>query len=279
MRYVLNLVGVDDAADAARRLTAAGLGVSRSALIRVDDQYIPASACQRIAEMVEWRARGLAETRVIGRRGFHRFEMPAHPAVLDPRPDSETLIDALREDASAPRRILDLGCGSGALLAAALLDHPDAMGVGVERSADAAAYAETLIRSLGLTARAEIIIGDAERPENWAKGDADAALANPPYLTRAEVAAAPRGVREGDPFGALDGGEDGLDGHRAFARGLIAALRPGGRAFVEIGAAQAQTAAAIYGAAGFTVDGVLPDLAARPRALKLGAPVGEERPA
>lgn len=202
---------------------------------------------------------------ITGRRDFWTIELDVTPAVLIPRVDSETLLEAALDHfagGTGPRRVLDLGTGSGALLLAALAQWPAACGVGVERSAAAAEVARRNAVRLGLNGRATIVEGD------WAAapGSYDLVLCNPPYIP--EDAPLMRDVACFEPAGALYSGVDGLDDHRRISHLLSQWIAPGGVGCVEIGADQRETAVALYAAAGLEVV-LRSDLAGRPRCLVL----------
>ncbi len=223
------------------------LGVSREGLLLGRMEGPPPAAFDALL------ARRLAHEPVAyitGRRAFWTIELEVGPGALVPRPDSETLIDAAiaRFGAEGPAAILDLGTGPGTLLLAALDQWPGARGLGVDRSEEALAYARRNAARLGLADRAEFRLGD------WDEGiDArfDLVLANPPYIETG--AALPPDVADWEPTGALHAGADGLDAYRRIAPRLARLLAPGGIACVEIGAGQADAAASLFAAQGFTI--------------------------
>jgi release factor glutamine methyltransferase len=196
-------------------------------------------------------------------RAFWTIELLVTPAVLIPRPDSETLIEAAVEHfrgTPGPKRILDLGTGSGALLLAALAEWPEATGVGIDRSSAALAVAEINAARLGLAGRAALLSG------GWTgTGEAfDLLLCNPPYI--ATGARLPRDVIAHEPHGALFAGPDGLDDCRALAPLLVGQIAPGGVACIEIGATQAKDVGALLAGCGLPAE-VRRDLAGRDRCL------------
>jgi release factor glutamine methyltransferase len=216
------------------------------------------------AELIARRLKGEPVAYITGSRGFWTIDLDVTPAVLIPRPDSETLIDAavVHFGKSAPKRVLDLGTGSGALLLAALDHWPDATGVGVDASAAALEVASRNgARIAG--ARAEFRLG------NWAEGideQFDLILCNPPYIeSDAEVGP---GVREWEPHAALFAGADGLDDYRALAVQIPRLIAPRGIACIELGAEQFADVAALFADGGFTV-GSRRDLSGHERCLTL----------
>lgn len=251
----------------AELLMADCLGTDRSALLlhRMRDTVPPGFAAQL--------ARRLAHEPVAyitGRQDFWTLDLGVSPAVLIPRADSETLIeaaiDALAE--RPPHHILDLGTGSGALLLAALAQWPQAKGLGVDASEAALEIARSNAKSNGLADRAEMRHADW-RQAGWAAalgGPFDLILANPPYVETG-AALAPQ-VRDHEPHSALFAGEDGLDDYRILIPALPGLLPAGGIAVLEIGASQRAAVTALAQGSGFSVH-CRQDLAGHDRALIL----------
>ncbi|QJU60415.1 peptide chain release factor N(5)-glutamine methyltransferase [Sphingomonas sp. AP4-R1] len=241
----------------AEMLMAHALGVGREALLLGDRRGPPPEG---FAALVDRRLAQEPVAYITGERDFWTITLGVTPDVLIPRPDSETLIEAALDHFAgrdAPKHILDLGTGSGALLLAALSEWPEAEGVGVDISPAALAVARGNAESLGLGARASFVEG------GW-RGDpqADLILCNPPYIGTDEVL--PVGVTDYEPAGALWAGADGLDAYRAIAPLLDFA--PGGVAVIEIGMGQGESAAALFRDCGFIV-AVRCDLEGRNRCL------------
>jgi release factor glutamine methyltransferase len=246
------------------------LGASRSDLLlrRMTDP------CPHgYAALVERRVEHEPVAYITGTQDFYGLPFVVSPAVLIPRGDSEVLVEAALALRPEPRRILDCGTGSGALLLAVLAQLPAAMGIGIDRSAEALAVASANAASLGLTGRAEMRLADWAVP-GWADGPGrfDLILANPPYVE--DAAHLDPSVRDHEPAGALFAGPDGLDAYRALIPQLPGLLAPGGTALVEIGASQAQAVGAIAARSGLDAK-VHRDLAGRDRVLELKISLGK----
>ena len=247
----------------AELLAAHLIGVDRSALLlRRLDADIDAAAFEAL---VDRRLAHEPVAYIVGRREFWSLDFRVTPDVLIPRPDSETLVEAALAAASVAPRVLDLGTGSGCLLLAVLSERRGGWGVGVDRSAGAAAVALDNARRLGLADRAAFVVGD------WTaaiSGRFDLVLANPPYIGTGEPL--DREVAEFEPASALFAGADGLDDYRRIVPALADLLAPGGSAHLEIGHAQADVVMAMGAAAGFVPE-LRRDLAGRPRCVSLRA--------
>ena len=253
----------------ARRLLAAALGTSREALLRDRDAMVPV-ACYDA--MLARRAAREPLALITGHREFWSLDLLVSPATLVPRPETETLIEAAlaaRPDRGAVRRVLDLGTGTGCLLLAALTEFPLALGLGVDRVAEAAALARENARRLGLASRALFLAADWAAP---LAGRFDLVLSNPPYIARDAIAGLMPEVSRHEPASALDGGADGLDAYRRIARALPGLLAEDGLAVIELGAGQEGDVAAIAAAAGLAIGPACPDLSGTPRALMLRPP-------
>ncbi len=244
----------------AELLLAHALGIERDTLLlsRLDRPLpaaFPALVARRLAhEPIAY---------ILGHRDFWTIRVDVGPGVLVPRADSETLIAAAVDHfagTAGPRRILDLGTGSGALLLAALDQWPDATGIGIDESDAALAIARANVARLGLGARARIVAG------GWtgAGGTHGLILCNPPYVATGD--ALPREVAGWEPHSSLYAGADGLDDLRLIAALIGRQIAPGGVACIEIGTMQAAAAAALFEAEGLAV-AVRRDLAGRDRCL------------
>ncbi|MDE2340187.1 MAG: peptide chain release factor N(5)-glutamine methyltransferase [Alphaproteobacteria bacterium] len=203
---------------------------------------------------------------ILGHKEFWGLELRVTPAVLIPRPDSETLIEAALgyfKPRAAPRHIVDLGTGSGALLLAALSEWPEAHGLGVDASEAALGVARGNAEALGLAERA------CFQPGDWCaglEGRFDLILCNPPYVENG-AALAPD-VRDHEPHSALFAGADGLDDYRRLIPQLPAILALDGIACLEVGHTQREAVSALAAASGLTAT-CRQDLGGRDRCLIL----------
>jgi release factor glutamine methyltransferase len=215
-------------------------------------------------------------SQIVGAREFWSLCFRVTRDTLTPRPESETLVEAVlaRVDRAAPLRVLDLGTGSGCLLLALLSELPNATGVGIDRSARALAVAAGNAASLGLADRSTFVVGD------WGTAMArpfDVIVANPPYVPSSDLPFLDREVSEWERNSALDGGPDGLDAYRAILPDLPRLLAPDGLAALEVGHGQADAVVAL---ASLAHAGTVPDLAGIPRCVLLGRaklPLGNQR--
>lgn len=232
--------GIEDADTDARRLVLAAAGIDSLDLIRDRDRTLGKA---EEAALALYRRRRLARepvARIFGRRAFWSLDLDVTPDVLDPRPDTETLVEAALEFLRRagldrqPLRILDLGTGSGAILIALLRELKVAFGVGLDRSAAALEVARRNAAKHGVACRSGWVQG------NWCDavaGRIDLIVSNPPYLATAEIGVAEPEVARYDPPASLDGGPDGLNAYRA----IVASWQRLGQPpiFLEVGATQA----------------------------------------
>jgi len=264
LRLAAQRIGGDTARLDAELLLANLIDVSReTSMIQIGSLTVDADA---YAALVDRRAAGEPLAYITGTREFWSLPLAVSPAVLIPRPDSETLIEAALELCAprSPERILDLGTGSGALLLAALSEFPSAHGVGVDRSEAALAVARANAAVLGFADRADFVLGD------WASalaGPFDLVLANPPYVADTEPLDA--AVRGFEPASALFAGPEGLDCYRAIIPDLRRILAPSGVIVLEIGHLQADFITEMARRSGFAPR-LWRDLGGRPRAISLG---------
>lgn len=270
----LAAAGVENARREARLMLAAALRQPQERLFAHPDMPVTADAGAEFDGMIARRVGGEPLSRILGLREFWSLPFRLGPDTLDPRPDSETLVDAaLRHigDRAAALRVLDFGTGSGCLLLALLSELPAARGLGVDLSTGAVALAARNARDLGLAARADFAASDWDAalagPESsraW-----DVILSNPPYVDSAAFEDLDLGVANYDPRLALDGGCGGLKAYRRLLPGVKRLLAPDGIAVLELGAGQAEAVTALGESAKLRVCEGACDLAGLTRALVL----------
>ena len=243
---ILRGAGIDDPARDARRLLAHVLQITPGRLTLVLPDPITEAQATAFDSLIQRRAVREPVSHLTGTRAFFGREFHVSPAVLDPRPETETLIE--RALATEFSRVLDLGTGSGCILLTLLAERPEAQGMGTDLSTDALAVAQANADRLGLRTRA-----------TWASSswfDAvpqdmrfDLIVSNPPYIGLAEMPGlAPELAFE--PRMALTDEADGLTAYRALATGARAHLTQGGRLIVEIGPTQGSAVCDLFNAAG-----------------------------
>ena len=175
---------------------------------------------------------------ILGKREFFGREFKVTKDTLDPRPDSETLIEAALEIISNPNeelKILDLGTGTGCLLLTLLSEFPKATGVGVDISKKALEIANQNATKLGLAKRVDFVVS------NWTEeieGNFDLIISNPPYIINKEIDLLEAEVSIYEPRGALDGGNDGLDCYREISPSINSLITKGKFIILEFGIGQ-----------------------------------------
>ena len=261
----LTAAGIDNARFEARLLLAHAAGATIEHLIAHGDDTAPPAAVEALRALTARRVRREPMAYIVGEREFWGLPFKVSPAVLVPRPDSETLIEAalaLMPGRAEPWRIVDLGVGSGCLLLTLLKEFPNAQGVGIDASAAALAVASANAEALGVARRARLVDGDWQRP-GWAErleGPFDLLVSNPPYIETAALEGLMPEVARFEPRLALDGGRDGLSAYRAIADKAAGLVVPGGRVLIEVGEGQVSEISALFASAGFAVDRPWKDL-------------------
>ena len=233
--------GSDTAALDARILVSAATSYAREYLIAEPDQRLTTEQISVLQGFMERRQNHEPVSRIIGTREFYGRLFEISPATLDPRPETETIVECVLEFTArngltdTPLRILDVGTGSGILVLTLLAELPRATGVGTDISAPALRIAARNARNLALEARATFT---CQRGLDEVTGPFDILVSNPPYIASEDIAGLVRDVRDYDPHSALDGGPDGLDVYRSLAPHLSRVV-PTGIAAFEVGANQA----------------------------------------
>jgi release factor glutamine methyltransferase len=262
--------GVNDAAFDARLIVEHFTGTNRTDAISDPEREIGAVTVAAVEAALRRRIAHEPVHRILGRREFYGLDLKLSPATLEPRPDTETLVDLclpfLRERTAVRRncRILDLGTGTGAVALALLSQIPGTTALGTDISAEALEMALSNADISGLKSRFEGVVSD------WFEavdGRFILIVSNPPYIRTRDIEALASEVRDHDPMKALDGGMDGLDAYRSIAAGAGGCLEQDGRVAVETGFDQRQDVIGIFEAEGFVLKGSAKDLGGNERAL------------
>ena len=222
-----------------------GLVLGRDTPVLPHEDIAPLSSADKncLLALLNRRLAGEPVSRIRGWREFWSLRFSISSATLDPRPDSETVIEAavkwakVKSPKTVPLRCLDLGTGSGCLLLALLSELPEATGIGIDLDLDAVSVASANATSLGLADRAQFY-QHSFLDDLSSFGDFDLILSNPPYIPTKHISALPIDVRFYDPNLALDGGADGMACWNGLLPRLRERLNEGGAAFVEIGEGQ-----------------------------------------
>lgn len=272
---IFRAAGLNTAALDARLLASHICALSPEAAIANQRFKLSPAMIERINDAALRRLNGEPVSRIMGRREFWGLCFELSPHTLDPRPETELLVEAVLDYArresllDAPLRILDLGAGSGCVIASLLSELPHASGVGVDLSEDALGVARENLRRLGLLNRASFLCADWT--EALGRDCFDVIVSNPPYLSFAEMAGLEPEVKAFDPYLALYGGEDGLEAYRVLLPEAVRLLRREGFLIFETGWMQAQAVRnmmelALSGA-GYFEARILTDLAGKERAV------------
>lgn len=246
----LAAVGIETAHYDARLLVAEVLGVELRRLPASHHMVLSEEEARTLARLLGRRLGREPMSHILGRRGFWTIELKVTADTLDPRPDTETLVEAVLSaltDRGRGRRLLDLGTGTGCILLALLAEMGHASGLGIDASEAALAVARHNAETLGLAARAGFRRGD------WGKGldgPFDVIVSNPPYIPDGDIDGLEPEVARYEPRSALAGGPDGLDCYRALIPDIVRLLAPDGVAALEVGAGQAGDVAALLEASG-----------------------------
>ncbi|MGR6468306.1 peptide chain release factor N(5)-glutamine methyltransferase [Rhizobium sp. PAMB 3182] len=262
--------GIEAAATDARTLVSGLLDLSATDMLTRGDRAVSAEERETVMAAVSRRIAREPVHRILGFREFYGLTLSLSPATLEPRPDTEVLVDAVlpylqrRLADNGEARILDLGTGTGAICLALLNECKGATGVGCDISSDAV---DTAIRNAQLNGLEDRFTGTVSDWFGAVEGTFDIIVSNPPYIRSDVVATLDPEVREHDPMAALDGGEDGLEAYRMLASGAGAFLREGGTFAVEIGFDQRESVSQLFAASGFRRLQAVADYGGNDRAL------------
>lgn len=254
----LRAAGVDDPAAEARWLVAAAAGMDPLDLVVSASNPLDADAAARVVAYTRRRAAREPLSRIVGSRAFYGRDFMLSAGTLDPRPETEVLVDMVLGICADPCwsgraiEMLDVGTGTGAILITLLAEVPMARGKGLDINAEALETASRNAARHHVAERAEFVLHDVSgglcNERSGAARGYDFIVLNPPYIASAELAGLQPEVRLHDPAAALDGGPDGLHFYRLLAAST-AALAPGGWMVVEVGAGQSGAVAQLFQAA------------------------------
>lgn len=259
----LRAAGVEEPARDARLLLAHAAKVDAARVTLIAPEDLAPDIGERYEQLIALRAIRVPVSHLVGERQFYgrRFKISAD--VLDPRPETETLIEAALSQPFS--RALDLGVGSGCILVTLLAENPQATGLGVDLSEAACLQASANAVLHNVQSRAEILRSD------WfdaVSGSFDLIVSNPPYIAQDEMPELQAEVRQHEPEMALTDGGDGLGAYRCIAAQVVAHLCPGGRLLLEIGPTQADAVIALLIDSGLKGTAVIHDLDGRPRVIQ-----------
>ncbi len=264
---MLGRLGFESAALDAKLLTGHALGIDALGLATRERNRVSEAEAARVADLIQRRMSGESVARIIGAREFYGLEFRLNAATLEPRPDTELLVDLALAALPEGGAILDLGTGTGCIPIAILANRPDATGIATDINPEALAMAASNAERQGVAERLRVSQGDwfAALPSDAPRFNL--ILSNPPYIASAVIETLSAEVKDFDPRLALDGGPDGLLPYRVIAAESARHLAPGGQVLVEIGYDQAEAVSALFRQAGFGNIGVHKDLAGLDRVV------------
>ncbi len=242
IRNALREHGIEAYSLEARFLLAAAAGKPKETLMRDLNLYTSDSVEAKALEMLQRRLNGEPLAYIAGKWEFYGLELNVSSDVLIPRMDTEVLVDTALESIKArgmKARVLDLCCGSGCIACAVNKEMPATRVVAADISNEALEISRKNIKEHGLASRIITMQADAATWPPMSIGSFDLILSNPPYIRSCELIELDSSVRDFEPIGALDGGEDGLDFYRAIIKYWTITLRPNGQIMFEVGEGQA----------------------------------------
>jgi release factor glutamine methyltransferase len=254
---------IDEARLDARLIVAYGLNMTSQQVFGYPERQLEDGDLEGVRKLVARRSQHEPVALIIGEKEFWSLLFKVTAATLIPRPDSETLIEAVlaaQPDKKASLRILDLGTGSGCLLLALLHEYENSTGIGIDFSEDALKVARFNGENLGLGGRADFTQAD------WNNGipglaDFDIIVSNPPYVAEDDRGTLSADVVDYEPDGALFAGHDGLREYKTILTLLADLTNVTGNVFFEVGINQADVVAEMLEKSGLKDISIHPDLA------------------
>ncbi|MEK9842466.1 peptide chain release factor N(5)-glutamine methyltransferase [Thalassospira sp.] len=251
----LNEAGIENARMDVRILLARAAGVDGGRISAWPEDEVAADKEALFRDMIARRIGHEPVGRILGERDFWRHTFKLAPETLEPRPDSETLVEwaiDFLEDNDAPR-IVDFGTGTGCLLLSTIGDLPGSSGIGLDISEGAVACARENARALDLDGQVEFRVSDWDSAlDDRERADGfDLVMSNPPYITRDEMETLSPEVQKFDPRIALTDEGDGLAAYRVLSQVAFDLAKPGGFVIFEIGRGQEKDVGQLLVEAGF----------------------------
>lgn len=251
----------------AKLLVGHALGLDALGLFSRENESVSPEALAEVEALLTRRLSGLSVARIIGHKQFYGLEFALSPATLEPRPDTELLVDLALEALPKGGRLLDMGTGTGCIPIAILANREDATAIATDLNPAAIEMAQQNAAANGVSDRLSFRGGDwfgALKPDD---GPFDLIASNPPYIASHVVENLDPEVKDFDPRLALDGGPDGLAPYRIIAAEASRWLAPSGRVLVEIGYDQGDAVRALFRDAGYAEVSVHKDLAGLDRVV------------
>lgn len=240
-----------------------GIAADRTWFLLHREEEIQEKEALAYEEVLKMRARRIPLQQITGEQEFMGYSFLVNEHVLIPRQDTEILVEEAMKYAAAGNRVLDLCTGSGCILLSLMKLRPGMTGVGADISVKALEVAEKNAEALGVKA----VFLESDLFEA-VEGTFDMILSNPPYIPTEAIGELMEEVRDHEPFGALDGREDGLFFYRKIVRESLDFLRPGGRLLFEIGFDQGEAVAGLMEQAGYREIRIHKDLAGQNRVVE-----------
>ena len=259
----LSKSGIEDPVGDSRRLLAHALKVSKKDLILIDQILISEKIRKDFFSLIKLREGLKPVSQILGFRSFWGRDFHIDENVLDPRPETETLINqALKKKFD---NVLDLGTGSGIIIITLLLERQIATGQAIDISNSALKVTAKNIKKFNLDDRVSII------NSNWCEGihnKIDLIVANPPYIDRHRNELYDQSLISWEPEIALFSNNNGLGAYLVIAQQLKHVLKDTGAAILEIGWDQALTVSKIFQNEGYQTS-VFKDLSNQDRVIEV----------
>lgn len=270
-KQILKDAGIESFSLDAQLLLAHVLGKTREFVISRPEHILSTQEILDYESLIKRRQNREPLAKIIGKKEFWSMEFLVNSATLDPRPDSETIIEAVLEifpEKGKEIKLIDFGTGSGCLLLTILSEYPNSLGIGVDINRDTLDVAVKNAEKLGLAKRSEFILN------GWAEGmegKFDLIISNPPYIKNSDIKELEPEVSAHEPYMALAGGEDGLDCYRLLASQINNLLKQDGYLILEFGMGQENSVKEIFENSGFRFVSFKNDLAGTTRCVVLAA--------